>query len=64
MRVQQTIFDDTGAPLGTAVQDTRTGAVAFQPRDGSTSLTRRTWRNLEALKRAVIREMEAALENA
>lgn len=61
MRVQQTIFNDDGAPLGTATIDGITGLVTFQPRDGSTELTRRTWRSMEALKLAVLREWGGGL---
>ncbi len=57
MRVQQTIFNDDGAPLGTATIDDITGAVTFIPRDGSAELTRGKWRSLEALKLAVLREL-------
>lgn len=56
MNTEQTIFDDSGEPLGTATIDCQTGAVTFRPRDG-TSLAQRTWRSLAALKRAVLREI-------
>ena len=55
MNTEQTLFDDSGAPLGTATIDGQTGAVTFKSRDGSTELTRRTWGSLEACRRAVLR---------
>jgi hypothetical protein len=54
MLISHPLFDDTGRPLGHAVEDTGRSEFWFVPRGTEVPLRRR-WRSLEGCRRAIIR---------
>lgn len=63
MLIEQTLFDPDGQPLGKAVQDGISHKVQFIPH-GSDEPLSTIWLSVEACRRAVLAEQEAACSRA
>ena len=55
MKIERTLFDDDGRPLGQAVQDTQTSVVRFVPH-GDNEPRPTLWLSVEACREAILQQ--------
>lgn len=63
MKLTESLYVD-GQPVGMIIQHSQSGAIAFIPKEGIEPLPKRTWRSVDELKAAVIREYTNENEQA